>query len=320
LFKLLGGWASDRTGRRMPFVFLGYLISVISRFLLIFANAWQMIIAFVSFERLGKARDAPRDAIISVSMKQKGRGFGIHQAFDTGGAIVGTILVLILYWFLSWDFKKIILIAAGISVLSLIPLSFVKEPKSKKSNESLFKGIKHLDKKLKYFIFVSAIFTIANFGLYMFLLLRARDLFGGIGYALGLFLLFNIVWAGLTIPFGNLSDKFGRKSILMLGYVLLAFVGIGFAYFSNFFLIALLFVSYGLVYAITQSNQRAFVADLSGEMKGTAMGFYQAVIGIVNIPAGIVAGFLWNVSYQTMFLYVAGVALVSVILLVFVRE
>jgi len=173
---------------------------------------------------------------------------------------------------------------------------------------------------LKYFIFVSAIFTIANFGLYMFLLLRARDLFGGIGYALGLFLLFNIVWAGLTIPFGNLSDKFGRKSILMLGYVLLAFVGIGFAYFSNFFLIALLFVSYGLVYAITQSNQRAFVADLSGEMKGTAMGFYQAVIGIVNIPAGIVAGFLWNVSYQTMFLYVAGVALVSVILLVFVRE
>ena len=93
LFKLLGGWASDRTGRRMPFVFLGYLISVISRFLLIFANAWQMIIAFVSFERLGKARDAPRDAIISVSMKQKGRGLEFIRRLIRAGRL------LELFWF-----------------------------------------------------------------------------------------------------------------------------------------------------------------------------------------------------------------------------
>src|SRR3989344_588374 len=199
LFKLLGGWLSDKIGKRMPFVFFGYLLSVIFRFLLIIANSWQAVISFVGLERIGKLRDAPRDAIIAVSTKKRGRGFGLHQAMDTAGGIIGTIIVILLFWNFTINFKLIILIAAGISSLSLVPLFFVKDPLAKKSKEGLFKGIKNLNKKLKYFIFVASIFTIANFGLYMFLLLRARDITGSIIYALAIYLLFNIVWASLSV-------------------------------------------------------------------------------------------------------------------------
>jgi len=320
LFKLLGGWLSDKIGKRMPFVFFGYLLSVIFRFLLIIANSWQAVISFVGLERIGKLRDAPRDAIIAVSTKKRGRGFGLHQAMDTAGGIIGTIIVILLFWNFTINFKLIILIAAGISSLSLVPLFFVKDPLAKKSKEGLFKGIKNLNKKLKYFIFVASIFTIANFGLYMFLLLRARDITGSIIYALALYLLFNIAWASLSIFFGNLSDKIGRKKVLMLGYLLLVAVGLGFAYFSSIILSVIMFILYGLVYAITQSNQRAFVSDLSGKMKGTALGFYQAVTGAVNILAGIVAGVLWDINFSIMFIYISAVALISAILLIFVKE
>lgn len=157
----------------MPFVFFGYLISIIFRFLLVMANSWQVLIAFVSFERLGKSRDAPRDAIISTSTKNGGRDFGIHQTMDTSRAIVGTILVLFLFWKFGLGFKTIMIIAGFVSVLSLIPLFFVREPKTKAIKKNLFKSVRNLDKKLKYFIFVASVFTIANFGLYMFILLRA---------------------------------------------------------------------------------------------------------------------------------------------------
>ncbi len=122
LFKLLGGFYSDRIGKRMPFVFFGYLFSIISRFLLSMVTSWQHVIALVSLERFGKLRDAPRDAIISQSIENRGKGFGVHQAMDTAGAIIGSIIVLFLFWKFQFDFKTIILIAAGISVLSLVPL------------------------------------------------------------------------------------------------------------------------------------------------------------------------------------------------------
>ena len=320
LFKLLGGWYSDRIGKRMPFVFLGYTISVVFRFLLALANSWQFVLAFISLERLGKSRDAPRDAIITESTKKYGRGFGINQMMDTTGGVLGALIVLLLFWKLNLGFKTIILIAGAISSLSLIPLFFVKEISAKTEKRNLFKGIKDLRKQLKYFIFVASVFTLANFGLYMFLLLRARDITGSISLALGLGVLFNITWALFAVPFGNLSDKIGRKKVLMLGYILFLVVSLGLIYTNNLFYLALLFVLYGLVYAITQGNQRAFVSDLSNENKGTALGFYYFVIGLVNIAGGIVAGIFWDISYVLMFGYLAAVAFIAVIMLLFVKE
>jgi len=320
LVKLFGGWYSDKIGKRMPFVFLGYLISVIFRFVLVFANSWQLILTSVSLERFGKARDAPRDALIDQSTDRKGRGFGIQQMMDTVGAIVGSLLVLFLFWKFQLSFKTIILIAAGVSFFSLIPLLKVKEPKTPKINKNIFKGIHELSGKLKYFIFVTAIFTLGNFGLYMFMILTAKNLTGSIVTAIALGVLFNFIWAFFTIPFGNLSDNLGRKKVLMIGYILFFVVSLGFVYLSGIYSLVILFVLYGLVYAITQSNQRAFVADLCDGMKGTAQGFFQFVLGIVAIIGGITAGFLYDISYQVMFTYISVVALIALVLLMFVKE
>ena len=320
LFNLFGGWFSDRIGKRKELIFLGYFISVVSRFLIGIVGSWQQLVAFVSFERLGKMRDAPRDVIVSVSTKKRGRGFGIHQMMDTSGAIIGTLFVLFLFWKLNLDFKTIIFIAVGISVFSLVPLFFVTDPKIKKTKKNLLKGVKNLNNKLKYFIFVASVFTLANFGVYMFLLLRARDITGNIIYPLGLYVLFNLVFAVFVIPFGNLSDKIGRKKVLFLGYILFFVVSLSFAYIENLTYLVILFMGYGLVYAMTYANHKALVSDLSGNMRGTAIGFYYMCIGLASIIAGIVAGRLWDVNYSTMFIYLSVVAIIATILLIFVKE
>jgi len=320
LFKILGGWISDIHGKRKNFVFLGYLISIISRFLLFLANSWQAILMFISLERFGKLRDPPRDAIIIESTHHRGKWFGIHQMMDTSGGIIGTFLVLILFWKLNLDFKSIIFIAALISAISLIPLIFVKEIKTKPVKRGLLEGIHKLDKKLKYFIFVTSVFTLGNFGLYMFMLMMAKQITNSTLIPLALYILFNLCFALFVIPFGRLSDKIGRKKILILGYVLFFGVALFLLFCNNLLGLIILFAAYGLVYAITNSNQKALASDLSGDMKGTAMGFFHSVIGIVNIPAGIIAGILWDINPRVMFWYISAIALISVIFLLFVKE
>ena len=320
LFKIFGGWLSDRVGKRKIFVFFGYLISVIFRFLITTASSWQQAVTFVSFERVGKARDAPRDAIIEDSTKKTGRGFGIAQMMDTSGAIVGTILVLFLFWKFNMEIKNIIFIASLIAVLALVPIFFVKESKFRRNRKSLFRSISLMPSKLKYFVIVAGVFSLANFGFYLFLLLRAEQLAGNLLVPVAMYLLFNVFWAGFSIPFGKLSDRIGRKKVLISGYLLFLLVSIGFIFISDIYLFAALFGLYGLVYAMTNANHRAFVADLSDGMKGTEMGFYYFVTGMVTIPAGLIAGVLWNVSPTTMFVYISAIALISLILLVFVKK
>ena len=320
ILKVFCGYWSDKTGKRKIFISSGYLTSAVFRLLLSFSKIWQHVLVFAGLERVGKGlRTAPRDAIIADSMpEQRGKGFGVHRAFDTSGAILGSAVVFILFWFLGFNFKTIIFVAAFLAVLSLIPLHFVKEKRRKPQDITLQLGLRNLPKPLKLFILVSGIFALANFS-YMFFILRAQEFFTGrlsIGVPILLYILFNIFYALFAIPFGNLSDRIGRRKVLISGYLLFSLTSLGFAFFNSLIAFIVLFALYGMVYAIIDGNQRAFVSDLSsGELRATALGTFHAVIGLVALPASLIAGFLWqNISPGAVFIYGSTTSIISVIL------
>ncbi len=298
------------------------------------------MLAFASAERVGKGlRTAPRDAIIADSMPEaRGKGFGIHRALDTSGAIAGSIIVLLLLLFLWFDleqkayqigfYKSIIFIAAIVAFFSLIPLYFVKEGKREPQEIRLQINLKKLPKQLKLFIAVAALFALANFT-YMFFILKAMDAFmpimpvkESIALAILLYVLFNSFYALLAIPFGTLSDRIGRRKVLIFGYFLFSVTCLGFAFFDSLAAFIVLFPLYGVVYAMIDGNQRAFVSDLSTEeLRATALGSFHTVIGLVALPASVTAGILWQtINPDATFVYGSVISFIAVILFLIFRD
>jgi len=319
ILKIFGGIWADRIGKRKPFVWYGYISSAVFKLFLGLSRTWPVALVFASVERTGKGmRTAPRDAMVAESMpKRHGKGFGIHRALDKCGAIVGALFVFLLFWFIGFGFKTLILVAALISFASLVPLVWVKEAKKRPKKVTFRLGLKKLPSKAKLFIIIASIFALANFS-YMFFVLRAQQFFKAelaIGIPILLYVLFNIFYASFAIPFGNLSDKIGRENVIVFGYLLFFATCIGFAFANTIPLLIILFALYGLSFAAIEGNQRAFMSDLAPKhLEATALGTFHTSIGVIALPASIIAGVLWNIAPMFTFIFGGAVALIAAIL------
>lgn len=329
LLKVFSGYWSDRIKRRKLFVFLGYGISSLAKPLFAFAWAWQSVFVIRIVERVGKGlRNAPRDAIIAESSAGdvRGKAYGIHRAMDGIGSILGAVLAYILL--LSLGFSDIFLLSGVPAFIAVLLILFVKEREKVPSTDrpapkSIRISFRELPPKLRQFIAVSTVFTLGNFG-YAFLLLRALDigLSDRFDIVMLLYIMFYVVYTIFTIPAGMISDKIGRKPVIIVGYVLFGTTSLGLAVVTNLSEIVWLFALYGVFYGLIDGVQRAFVVDLSPpDLKATALGAFHTATGLAALPAGAIAGILWDViSPETTFLYGFALSITAAALLLRFRE
>jgi len=322
LLKVFSGHWSDRIKKRKPFVFLGYLTSGVFKLLFPLSTTWQHMLALMPLERTGKGlREAPRDALIAASAEEKtrGRGFGIHRAMDTAGGILGSLLAFILIIALAASMRSVLFIGAMVAFSSVIPIFAVRENRVVMSgSQTLRPHLKDLPRPFYLFLTVATVFSLGNFT-YMFLILRAGQFFApplSIATPILLYVLINVTYAAFSLPSGILSDKIGRKRVLLLGYAVFVITFLGLASVRAWPGLVVLFGLYGIFRALTDGTQRAFVVDLtSAQVRGTALGAFHTATGLAALPASIIAGALWRISPKLTFIYGAALGLMAMMLL-----
>jgi len=320
IIQVFSGYWSDRLGKRKPLVVGGYTLSAVAKLLFPFSAVWQQVFVLRAADRTGKGiRSAPRDAMISESAvkEARGRGFGLHRAMDTFGAVIGSLMAYGL-WRGGLDFRMIFIIAGILAVVALFPFIYVREGFALPKSLSAL-NFSDLTPELRKFVAIASLFAIGNFS-YMFFILRAQEFFTGmatIGDPLLLYAFFNVIYAAFSLPVGIWSDRIGRKNVLTLGFALFAATAAGFAIVTSAAGLAFLFALYGFVFAIIDASQRAFVSDLSqATLRSTSLGAYYSAIGVASIFSGLIAGELWTLfGPAATFLFGAAASALAALLL-----
>lgn len=313
----LSGWLSDRSGKRKIFALAGYGFSTLAKAILLISSSVAGLGIFRIIERLGKSfRGPPRDAWLSAVADQRKRGFsfGVHKALDKSGAVFGP---LVAYGLLSWlgdgapTFHILFWVALVPALLSVIVLSFVKEqPGVAHPRDNMFEAWKALSPEFKRYLVTAGIFSLAYFS-FGFLLLRAHSVGFAVKDIVLLYALFNIACVVAAPLVGKLSDHIGRARIIMLGYLVYLLMCLGFAFASTQGQIIVLFVFYGVFYAIDEAQSKAFITDLEFERRASAIGLYNFVTGLIYLPASLIAGLLWLTHPSSAFLVAAGIAFIA---------
>jgi len=320
LVKMASGWLSDRLRMRKPLAVLGYAVSTLAKPFLYVATSWGAVLGVRFADRIGKGlRTAPRDALIADSIPESRRGFafGLHRAGDTAGAVVGIGLAIAIILVsqrgaaeLSREtFQTVVLISIIPAVLAVITLAVgaqeikpslgigteqESESLEEKKEEKSRSGLISTNRLFRNYILIMALFTLGNSS-DAFLILRAQTTGLSVVNILAMMMVFSLIYTLISVPAGVLSDKVGRKRILLVGWVLYVVVYLGFARASAGWHSWALMALYGVYYGLTEGVARAFVADLvPSHQRGTAYGILHAVIGLVALPASLIAGVLWQ--------------------------
>jgi MFS family permease len=311
LLKLWAGYISDRVGKRKLLVVLGYGLANVARPFIGYAGSWAQVLAIRLVDRFGKGlRGAPRDAMIADSSmpSQRGLAFGFHRAMDHTGAVIGPLLGYALVWLLAAnrdaltaaDYKLIFLIAAVPALASVfVALFMVREseaphPVNAPRKEPPRLSLAGFDGNFKYFLVLIALFTLSNSS-DAFLILRANQ--AGVPMAQ-----VPLLWAALhlvkvvsSLLGGDLSDRLGRKTLILSGWLLYALVYLGFAFVGSASGAWALFLVYGIYFGLCEGAEKALVADLvTPAQRGTAFGLYNLAFGVTVLPASLLTGAIWR--------------------------
>ncbi len=306
LTKIGAGWWSDRSRRRKPLSTAGYAVAALAVPILGLATNWWHVFAARFLDRLGKGiRTAPRDALLADSMaaEHRGAGFGIHRAADTAGALTGLLLAMVLVWraqqgaltLQASAFRTVVGWAIVPAVLAPIVLWLgVREPRRDTQDWEGSQGSSHLDGRFRRLLLVVILFTLGNSS-DSFLVLRAQAGGAAVLVVLAMLAVFNLVYSLLATPLGALSDRVDRRRLIAGGWLLYAVVYLGFGMAQSPWAFWLLWMAYGVYYALTEGVTKALVADVvSPAARGTAYGLYNAAVGLTLLPASLIAGVLWQ--------------------------
>lgn len=364
LMSAHAGIRSDRKGQRggrVVWIRWGYGLPVIGKFAIALATMWPLVLGGRLVDRFGKGlRGAPRDALIAdaVTANQRGQAFGLHRALDTAGALIGVLLSAFLLWWLTgtpqqipgqasvaletpeWVYRVIFGIGAALGLGSLALTFFVRESDSNVSNpvatsevptnkaeaaklSPIRRGWFNLPRSYWFVLSVLILFSFANSS-DTFLLLRARELGYSPWAVVLVYAIFNVTYAGLSFPFGTLSDKLGRWRIITIGWAIYACVYTGFALLptSQAWGLWPLMAFYGVYMALTDGVGKALIADHAPrESRGAAMGLFYALTGLTTLAASLLAGYLWDrLGPTAAFMIGAGFAILALAAVVLMRR
>lgn len=306
VLKLFSGWLSDKLRARKWLAVFGYGLSALSKPFFYVAATWEAVAAVRWVDRVGKGiRGAPRDALVadSIDARQRGLAFGVHRAADTAGAMLGILIALVVVWLAQQGgadlgastFRVVVLVSLIPAVLAVLSLALgAKEVAVTRQRAAPKFAFRSLGRPFMVFMLIVGIFTLGN-SADAFLTLRAQTAGMNVIGVLAMLVVFNLVYTLVSGPAGSLSDRIGRRRLIIGGWLVYAAIYLGFGLAQSAWQIFGLYVVYGLYYGMAFGTSSALVADLvPAELRGTAYGTYNAVVGLLAFPASLIAGILWT--------------------------
>ncbi len=308
LLKVFSGWLSDRLGQRKWLTVAGYGLSTVAKPFLYFANTWGWVLGVRFADRVGKGiRTAPRDALIadSIDESQRGLSFGLHRAGDTAGAFLGLLIAAGVIWatqsggmaLTRSTFQTVVLISIIPAVLAVLVLALGARDvpvEGQPAAQAPALSLRGFDTRFKGFLFIVILFTLGN-SADAFLILRAQNVGLSVLGVMGTLLTFNLVYSLVSGPAGALSDRIGRRRLIVGGWLVYGLIYLGFALAGVGWQVWALYALYGVYYGMAEGTAKALVADVvRPEQRGTAYGVYNAAVGLTAFPASFIAGLLWQ--------------------------
>jgi len=327
LIKVFSGYLSDKLKKRKIFILIGYGLPAVLKPMFIFATQWWHLFILRFLERSGKGfRDPPRDALIASSARKHELGgvFGFQRMMDTMGAVTGVVALTIILHYIPGNYIPLFLIAFIPGIIAVLIAAFkVRDDKHiEKSEKKInFKAVLNLPKRYKFFLIPTFVFAIGNMS-YAFFILRAQNIGLPVVFLPMIYLIYTIIYAAISIPAGQLSDKIGHIPALIIGNLFFLASCILFMFNIPIEFTVIVFVLYGLFFAFNVGIAKAYVSHtVPIEYNATANGIYNFIVGICALPASAVVGYLWDTfNATTAFGYSAVLTFVSTFLYLFLLK